>query len=245
MVGLRVGFNPCCQFQTNLTGKCLYIDTEGTFRPERLLAVAERFSFLTFLKLWLTWFRFADFLLASHILILGLDFKAMTSSTTWHMQELTTLTTSWPFLPKWVLLCGTLWFCVSCQLFKSISANSWPRQRRWCQSLGMQWSWWTAPQLSTGGDQHLDSKLGRNARFSLTPHGLIFCSSATLVDQQYFQQLSDWNWLFFICSQSVIPTWRTQNLICSGPTTLEGGSSPPDKCTLHSFSVLYSGLLLE
>jgi len=25
-------------------GKCLYIDTEGTFRPERLLAVAERFS---------------------------------------------------------------------------------------------------------------------------------------------------------------------------------------------------------
>lgn len=25
-------------------GKCLYIDTEGTFRPERLLAVAERFG---------------------------------------------------------------------------------------------------------------------------------------------------------------------------------------------------------
>jgi len=25
-------------------GKCLYIDTEGTFRPERLLAVAERLS---------------------------------------------------------------------------------------------------------------------------------------------------------------------------------------------------------
>ena len=23
-------------------GKCLYIDTEGTFRPERLLAVADR-----------------------------------------------------------------------------------------------------------------------------------------------------------------------------------------------------------
>jgi len=23
-------------------GKCLYIDTEGTFRPERLVAVAER-----------------------------------------------------------------------------------------------------------------------------------------------------------------------------------------------------------
>lgn len=23
-------------------GKCLYIDSEGTFRPERLLAVAER-----------------------------------------------------------------------------------------------------------------------------------------------------------------------------------------------------------
>lgn len=25
-------------------GKCLYIDTEGTFRPERLLAVAERYK---------------------------------------------------------------------------------------------------------------------------------------------------------------------------------------------------------
>lgn len=25
-------------------GKCLYIDTEGTFRPERLLPIAERFG---------------------------------------------------------------------------------------------------------------------------------------------------------------------------------------------------------
>ena len=25
-------------------GKCLYIDTEGTFRPERLLAIAERYG---------------------------------------------------------------------------------------------------------------------------------------------------------------------------------------------------------
>lgn len=25
-------------------GKCLYIDTEGTFRPERLLATAERYG---------------------------------------------------------------------------------------------------------------------------------------------------------------------------------------------------------
>lgn len=25
-------------------GKCLYIDTEGTFRPERLLAVADKFG---------------------------------------------------------------------------------------------------------------------------------------------------------------------------------------------------------
>lgn len=25
-------------------GKCLYVDTEGTFRPERLLAVAERYK---------------------------------------------------------------------------------------------------------------------------------------------------------------------------------------------------------
>ena len=34
-----------CQLPTSLggaEGKCLYIDTEGTFRPERLLAVAER-----------------------------------------------------------------------------------------------------------------------------------------------------------------------------------------------------------
>ena len=54
MVGLRVGVNPCDQFRTNFTGKCLYIDTEGTFRPERLLAVAERFSFLT---LWSFYWR--------------------------------------------------------------------------------------------------------------------------------------------------------------------------------------------
>ena len=25
-------------------GKCLYIDTEGTFRPERLLAIAEKYG---------------------------------------------------------------------------------------------------------------------------------------------------------------------------------------------------------
>jgi DNA repair protein RAD51 len=25
-------------------GKCLYIDTEGTFRPQRLLAIAERYG---------------------------------------------------------------------------------------------------------------------------------------------------------------------------------------------------------
>lgn len=25
-------------------GKCLYVDTEGTFRPERLLAIAERYG---------------------------------------------------------------------------------------------------------------------------------------------------------------------------------------------------------
>jgi DNA repair protein RAD51 len=30
--------------QSGGEGKCLYIDTEGTFRPERLLAVAERFK---------------------------------------------------------------------------------------------------------------------------------------------------------------------------------------------------------
>ncbi len=31
-------------------GKCLYIDTEGTFRPERLLAVAERWVHSNFYK---------------------------------------------------------------------------------------------------------------------------------------------------------------------------------------------------
>ena len=30
--------------QGGAEGKCLYIDTEGTFRPERLLAIAERFG---------------------------------------------------------------------------------------------------------------------------------------------------------------------------------------------------------
>jgi DNA repair protein RAD51 len=36
-----------CQLPSDMggaEGKCLYIDTEGTFRPERLLAVAERFG---------------------------------------------------------------------------------------------------------------------------------------------------------------------------------------------------------
>ena len=33
----------------NSAGKCLYIDTEGTFRPERLLAVAERYPLISFL----------------------------------------------------------------------------------------------------------------------------------------------------------------------------------------------------
>lgn len=36
-----------CQLPVSLNGgegKCLYIDTEGTFRPERLLAVAERYK---------------------------------------------------------------------------------------------------------------------------------------------------------------------------------------------------------
>lgn len=36
-----------CQLPINKCGgegKCLYIDTEGTFRPERLLAVAERYQ---------------------------------------------------------------------------------------------------------------------------------------------------------------------------------------------------------
>jgi DNA repair protein RAD51 len=36
-----------CQLPVSMgggEGKCLYIDTEGTFRPVRLLAVAERFG---------------------------------------------------------------------------------------------------------------------------------------------------------------------------------------------------------
>ncbi len=36
-----------CQLPVNMgggEGKCLYIDTESTFRPERLLAVAERYG---------------------------------------------------------------------------------------------------------------------------------------------------------------------------------------------------------
>ena len=36
-----------CQLPVDLgggEGKCLYIDTEGTFRPERLLAISERYG---------------------------------------------------------------------------------------------------------------------------------------------------------------------------------------------------------
>jgi DNA repair protein RAD51 len=31
-------------------GKAMYIDTEGTFRPERLVEIAERFIFLIILQ---------------------------------------------------------------------------------------------------------------------------------------------------------------------------------------------------
>ena len=44
-----------CQLPADMgggEGKCLYIDTEGTFRPERLLAVAERYTYFIF-KLYL------------------------------------------------------------------------------------------------------------------------------------------------------------------------------------------------
>jgi RecA/RadA recombinase len=69
-------------------GKCLYIDTEGTFRPERLLAVAERSvslraicdrSFLTSI---------------SALLHAGITCPARMSSITWRMPVPTTLTTS-------------------------------------------------------------------------------------------------------------------------------------------------------
>lgn len=44
---MRFDINYLYQLPVNLNGgegKCLYIDTEGTFRPERLLAVAERYK---------------------------------------------------------------------------------------------------------------------------------------------------------------------------------------------------------
>lgn len=37
-----------CQLPVDMggaEGRCLWIDTEGTFRPERLLAIAERYLF--------------------------------------------------------------------------------------------------------------------------------------------------------------------------------------------------------
>ncbi len=34
----------CQQISFFYVGKCLYIDTEGTFRPERLLSCAERYG---------------------------------------------------------------------------------------------------------------------------------------------------------------------------------------------------------
>lgn len=40
-----------CQLPVDMggaEGKCLWIDTEGTFRPERLLAIAERYAFKFF-----------------------------------------------------------------------------------------------------------------------------------------------------------------------------------------------------
>lgn len=41
-----------CQLPVDMggaEGRCLWIDTEGTFRPERLLQIAERYFLLEFL----------------------------------------------------------------------------------------------------------------------------------------------------------------------------------------------------
>ena len=97
-----LSLTPGCA-STDYTGKCLYIDTEGTFRPERLLAVAERYFFPQMTSV------------QAHrpqSLSLGLDFKATTCLTMWHTQGLTTQTTSWPYSPKWVAAFYEL-FCAS------------------------------------------------------------------------------------------------------------------------------------
>ena len=42
--GLSEGRRKKCRFLTQISGKVAYIDTEGTFRPERIAPIAERFG---------------------------------------------------------------------------------------------------------------------------------------------------------------------------------------------------------
>ena len=76
----------------NSAGKCLYIDTEGTFRPERLLAVAERYLWISF------------FIVMAMRRLLGSDCKATTCLTMLPTPGHTTQTTSKHSLLRWVWL---------------------------------------------------------------------------------------------------------------------------------------------
>ena len=180
MVGLRVGVNPCDLLQTNFTGKCLYIDTEGTFRPERLLAVAERFSFLAFFEAFIDMIslrRFSAFISLSHLRF-GLQGNDVLDNVAYARaynsdHQLTLLTqVSYAFWNSLVLLS-----CVSCsRVFLQIHDPGSGDDVRVSVCSGRGGQRHSSLQVVTST---LALSLARNARFSLTPHGLIFCSSAT------------------------------------------------------------------
>ena len=172
MVGLRVGVNPCDQFRTNFTGKCLYIDTEGTFRPERLLAVAERFSFLTLIEAFIDVIALCKLLACTSLshFRFGLQGNDVLDNVAYARaynsdHQLTLLTqVSYAFWNYLVLLSHVSCSRVFLQIHDPGSGDD--VRVSVCSGRGGQRHCSLQVVTST-----LTLSLARNARFSLTPHG--------------------------------------------------------------------------
>lgn len=105
-------------------GKCLYIDTEGTFRPERLLAV-------------------------SRVITMPLRMHEKTNNESsglkYHIKIFISWIFRWPNVSNWIKMkCWTTWHALA-PTIQIIKLNCWFRQRQWwlkhdmrCSSLTVQ-----------------------------------------------------------------------------------------------------------
>ena len=154
MAGLRVNNHwlpPCSILITWLcTGKCLYIDTEGTFRPERLLAVAERFFFPCIFPVHVI-LRFG--LQGNDVLDNVAYARAYNSD---HQLTLLTQVSS-------IMCC--FWSCrlLCCKQYMDLNIVytqneliARHRQPQWCLSRGMQW-WLLTVLLPSTGNKNMYS----------------------------------------------------------------------------------------